>query len=124
MTSARRSLRYYPRTIAGSTPSASRSRADVHIRKILHANRERRIALISGANKGIGFEIARQLRQAGIRILIGARDQNRGQPAVADLRSERVTARFVHIDLTELATITGTADDLEAQQGTRRRAWR
>jgi NAD(P)-dependent dehydrogenase (short-subunit alcohol dehydrogenase family) len=76
-----------------------------------------RIALVTGANKGIGFEIARQLGKEGNRILIGARDRDRGQTAVADLRSEGFAARYVQIDLTELATITGAAADIEAQEG-------
>jgi NAD(P)-dependent dehydrogenase (short-subunit alcohol dehydrogenase family) len=76
-----------------------------------------RVALITGANKGIGFEIARQLGQGGNRILIGARDRDRGQTAVAELMSEGVAARYVQIDLTELATITAAAADIEAQEG-------
>jgi len=66
-----------------------------------------RIALVTGANKGIGFEIGRQLGKEGNRILIGARDRDRGQTAVANLRSEGFAARYVQIDLTGLATIAG-----------------
>jgi|SRR5580698_5788998 NAD(P)-dependent dehydrogenase (short-subunit alcohol dehydrogenase family) len=76
-----------------------------------------RIALVTGANKGIGFEIARQLGKEGIRILTDARDQHRGQTAVAGLRGEGFAARYVQIDLTELTTITGAAADIEAQEG-------
>lgn len=47
-----------------------------------------RIALVSGANKGIGLEIARQLAQAGVFVIIGARDPARGEAAVADLASQ------------------------------------
>ena len=72
-----------------------------------------RIALVTGANKGIGFEIARQLGKEGNRILIGARDRDRGQTAVANLRSEGFAARYVQIDLTELATIAGATADIE-----------
>lgn len=47
-----------------------------------------RIALVTGANKGIGLEIARQLAQTGVSIIIiGARDAERGNTAVADLSS-------------------------------------
>jgi NAD(P)-dependent dehydrogenase (short-subunit alcohol dehydrogenase family) len=76
-----------------------------------------RIALVTGANKGIGFEIARHLGKEGNRILVGARDRDRGQTAVANLRSEGFAARYVRIDLTDLATISGAATDIEAQEG-------
>ena len=76
-----------------------------------------RIALLTGANKGIGFEIARQLGKEGNRILIGARDRDRGQTAVANLRSEGFAARYVQIDLTELATIAGATADIESEEG-------
>lgn len=42
------------------------------------------IGLITGANKGIGFEIAAQLGSQGYRLLIGARDQDRGEAATDD----------------------------------------
>ena len=76
-----------------------------------------RIALVTGANKGIGFEIARQLGQEGHHILIGARDRGRGQSAVAELGSKGFAARFVQIDSTKLDTIVGAAADIEAQEG-------
>jgi len=76
-----------------------------------------RIALVTGANKGIGFEIARQLSQEGHHILIGARDRGRGQSAVAELGSKGFAARFVQIDLTKLDTMVGAAADIEAQEG-------
>ena len=77
-----------------------------------------RIALVTGANKGIGFEIARQLGQEGHHILIGARDRGRGQSAVAELGSKGFAARFVQIDLTKLDTIVGAAADIEDAGGT------
>jgi NAD(P)-dependent dehydrogenase (short-subunit alcohol dehydrogenase family) len=45
-----------------------------------------RLALITGANKGIGFEIARQLGKAGHRVLLGARNESLGEAAASDSR--------------------------------------
>jgi NAD(P)-dependent dehydrogenase (short-subunit alcohol dehydrogenase family) len=71
-----------------------------------------RIALITGANKGIGFEIARQLGQAGARVLVGARDRERGEDAVTALRAERIEARYVRLDLTDPSAIETAAADV------------
>jgi len=67
------------------------------------------IALISGANKGIGFEIARGLGARKITVLVGARDEARGQTAVQKLKAEGADARFVRLDVTDRETIRSTA---------------
>lgn len=77
----------------------------------------KKIALITGANKGIGFEIARQLGAQGITVLVGARDQARGEDAVGKLRSEGVDARAVQIDVTDQATIDGAARSINDTYG-------
>ncbi|MEM6647858.1 MAG: SDR family oxidoreductase [Bacteroidota bacterium] len=59
-----------------------------------------RIALITGANKGIGFETARQLGAQGLTVLIGARSTERGEQATADLKAEGYNAQFIHLDVT------------------------
>jgi NAD(P)-dependent dehydrogenase (short-subunit alcohol dehydrogenase family) len=55
------------------------------------------IAFVTGANKGIGKEISRQPAAKGILVLMGARDRERGEQAVADLRSEGLPAEFIQI---------------------------
>jgi len=77
---------------------------------------EDRIALVTGANKGIGFEIARQLGKHGIHIFVGARDPDRGQTAVALLTNDGIAARHVPTDLLDAATIQAAAADIEAQE--------
>jgi len=64
-----------------------------------------RVALITGANKGIGFEISRQLARQGITVVIGARDETRGAAAAARLRDEGLDAHHVRLDVTDASTI-------------------
>jgi NAD(P)-dependent dehydrogenase (short-subunit alcohol dehydrogenase family) len=75
------------------------------------------IALISGANKGIGYEIARGLGAQRIKVLVGARDEARGQAAVDKLKAEGADARFVQLDVTDGATIRRAAERIEKEFG-------
>ena len=78
---------------------------------------ETKIALITGANKGIGKEIARQLGAQGITVLLGARDQGRGDQAAAELKQAGVDARAVHLDVTDEASIHAAAQRIEREFG-------
>ena len=75
------------------------------------------IALITGANKGIGKEIARQLGAKGITVLIGARDQARGDAAAAELREAGIDAHTQVLDVTDQASIDAAAATIEAKYG-------
>jgi NAD(P)-dependent dehydrogenase (short-subunit alcohol dehydrogenase family) len=68
-----------------------------------------RIALVTGANKGIGLEIARQLAQAGVTVLVGARDAEHGEKAVKELSAEGLAATFVQLDVVDEASIAAAA---------------
>ena len=68
----------------------------------------RKVALITGANKGIGFEVARQLGRAGCTVVIGARNPELGRTAVAKLVDEQIDARFISLDVDQERTV-GTA---------------
>ena len=76
-----------------------------------------RVALITGANKGIGFETARQLARLGITVLLGARDRKRGRHAVESLRGEGLEARLVVLDVTDQSTIDAAAVQIEREFG-------
>jgi len=76
-----------------------------------------RIALVTGANKGIGLEIARQLAQTGVFVIIGARDPARANAAVEDLSSQGLTAQSVSIDLNDHASIAAAAETIRAKHG-------
>lgn len=78
---------------------------------------EQRVALVTGANKGIGLEIARQLGQQGIVVLIGARDARRGEEAARQLQQNRIEARFLHLDVTDQTTIDAAARTIAHEFG-------
>jgi NAD(P)-dependent dehydrogenase (short-subunit alcohol dehydrogenase family) len=80
-------------------------------------NSNKRVALVTGANKGIGLEIARQLGRERITVLVGARDRVRGEEAAEQLRSEGLDARFVHLDVTDAASIAQAAAAIGANHG-------
>jgi NAD(P)-dependent dehydrogenase (short-subunit alcohol dehydrogenase family) len=75
------------------------------------------IALISGANKGIGYEIARGLGAKKIKVLVGARDEARGQAAAEKLKAEGADALFVKLDVTDPGTIQHAAEWIETEFG-------
>ena len=60
----------------------------------------KRIALITGANKGLGFEMARQLGRSGVTVVLAARDPQKGEAAAAKLRGEGLDAHFLKLDVT------------------------
>ncbi|MCD0452597.1 SDR family oxidoreductase [Actinocorallia sp. API 0066] len=66
-------------------------------------------ALITGANRGLGFEAARQLGALGFTVLVGARAPERGEEAVARLADEGFDARYVPLDVADDASVTAAA---------------
>jgi NAD(P)-dependent dehydrogenase (short-subunit alcohol dehydrogenase family) len=75
----------------------------------------RRIALLTGANKGIGFEIGRRLAEAAMTLLLGARDPAQGEAAAAGLRNEKLDVRYIHLNLLDQGTIERAATLIEAE---------
>ena len=71
---------------------------------------ENLIALVTGANKGIGRDIARQLADAGVTVYLGSRDAARGERAVADIGGD---ARLVVLDVTDAASIDAAARQVD-----------
>jgi NAD(P)-dependent dehydrogenase (short-subunit alcohol dehydrogenase family) len=76
-----------------------------------------KIALITGANKGIGYETARQLGSGGMTVLVGARDTERGREAEQKLRDGGADARFVPLDVTDGDSIQRAAEWIDAEYG-------
>ena len=77
----------------------------------------KKIALVTGANKGIGLETARQLGRLNMTVILGARDLARGQAAAQQLRDEGVDAHAVQLDVVNAADIQATADYLTRDFG-------
>lgn len=75
------------------------------------------IALVTGANKGLGREIARQLAATGTIVLIGSRDAERGRTAADELSTENAHARYLHLDVTDQTSITAAARWVDEQYG-------
>jgi len=71
--------------------------------------------LITGANKGIGRAIAENLGGRGYRVLVGARDDRRGQAAAAALRSQGISAVHVRLDMTDLSSIHQVTEIIREQ---------
>jgi NAD(P)-dependent dehydrogenase (short-subunit alcohol dehydrogenase family) len=76
-----------------------------------------KVALITGANKGIGLETARQLGQLGYTVLVGARDAAKGEAAAAGLKSEGINASALVIDVTNPESVAAAAKTVEGQFG-------
>lgn len=63
------------------------------------------IALVTGANRGLGFETSRQLAEQGVRVIMAARNQEKGMSAVQQLRGEGLDVEFFPLDVTNSAQI-------------------
>ena len=75
------------------------------------------IALITGANRGIGFEAARQLAQQGVTVLVTGRSSESGQQAANALREEGLSADFVQLDVEDVASVNQAAVIVQNKYG-------
>src|SRR5437867_2787699 len=76
-----------------------------------------KIALVTGGNRGLGFEIARRLAQAGATVVIGSRDPQKGRQAAARLRGEALDAEAVTLDVDDESSIERAARELQERHG-------
>lgn len=73
---------------------------------------ETKIAVITGANKGIGFEIAKGLHERGVTVLAGSRSEERGRKAAAEIGAE-----FLQLDVTDPDSVAAAAKEVEDRYG-------
>lgn len=80
----------------------------------LFMTKEKRIALVTGANKGIGFEVARQLVRKGFHVFLGARDPEAGRDAEEKLRKDGEVT-FLKIDISNIESVGRAAEEFSRQ---------
>lgn len=71
-----------------------------------------RVAVVIGANRGIGFEVARQLAKLGMTVVLTSRDKRLGEDAVELLRKENLAVRFQTLDVTDSQSISALSEYL------------
>lgn len=78
---------------------------------------KQRVALVTGANKGLGLEIARQLAEQGITVVLAARSLEKARSAVADLQSNGLNAHPIQLDVTSATDIAALPALIEREFG-------
>jgi NAD(P)-dependent dehydrogenase (short-subunit alcohol dehydrogenase family) len=78
---------------------------------------EKKVALITGANKGLGLETGRQLGKLGYTILVGSRDALKGEVAARQLRDDGVDAKVMKLDVGKQSDIDAAAASIESEYG-------
>ncbi|KAK7274543.1 hypothetical protein RIF29_15637 [Crotalaria pallida] len=81
--------------------------------------RDQRYAVVTGANKGIGLEIVRQLASNGIKVVLTARDEKRGLEALETLKNSGLSALvlFHQVDVADAASVASLADFIKSKFG-------
>ncbi|MCG8328974.1 MAG: SDR family oxidoreductase [Chitinophagales bacterium] len=77
----------------------------------------KKIALVTGANKGLGFETSRQLGKEGIAVLMASRNKERGTEAVQKLRDEGLEVEFVQLEITNEAEVDNLVQHINTNYG-------
>jgi NAD(P)-dependent dehydrogenase (short-subunit alcohol dehydrogenase family) len=76
-----------------------------------------KVAVITGANRGLGFATARQLARSGVKVIIGARNSAKGEEAADRLRAEGLDAESLSIDVDSPASVHEAARNVEQAHG-------
>ena len=79
--------------------------------------KQKKIALVTGANRGIGFETARQLGREGIKVLLGSRSEEKGREAEVKLKNEGLDVELIRLDVDDPKTHQSAAKFIEATYG-------
>ncbi len=77
----------------------------------------KKLAVVTGANRGIGFEVCRQLAKKDLQVILCSREESKGQEAASKLNQEGLDVQFHSLDVTSPESIDQLADFLEKQFG-------
>jgi NAD(P)-dependent dehydrogenase (short-subunit alcohol dehydrogenase family) len=77
----------------------------------------KKIALVSGANKGLGFEIAKQLAEKGVHVIMTARDPQRGAKAADELKKQGLDVEFLPMDVTDRGSVKKAWEQVNKEHG-------
>ena len=75
------------------------------------------VALVTGANKGVGLATARQLAERGLTVLLGSRDAGRGVKSASELAAAGITTRPIQIDVTDDTSVQRAAEFIDGEYG-------
>ena len=78
---------------------------------------ENQVVLITGANKGLGLETARQIGKEGHSVIIGSRDHDRGQAAANSLKEDGVNVELLELDLQNSETVDNAVNYVSDKYG-------
>ncbi len=81
------------------------------------ADKEKRVAVVTGANRGIGYAVAKALSQQGLKVVLTARDEEKGSKAAEELNREGLDVVFKKLDVADPADIEAFAKWIEKELG-------
>jgi NAD(P)-dependent dehydrogenase (short-subunit alcohol dehydrogenase family) len=76
-----------------------------------------KIAVVTGANRGLGFETCRQLGKQGIKVILTSRDENKGKTAAGKLQSEGLDVSYYQLDVSNSESIKRLAEFIKSEFG-------
>jgi NAD(P)-dependent dehydrogenase (short-subunit alcohol dehydrogenase family) len=84
----------------------------------LKEHKSMKIALVTGGNRGLGYETCRQLAQLGLKVLLGARDLNKGKSAAYQLNEkEGLDVKFYQLDVSDQNSISNVVKEVDKEFG-------
>jgi len=78
---------------------------------------QEKIALVTGGNRGIGFEVCRQLAKAGLHVIMGSRDREKGRSAAERLAKDGINVHSLPLDVTDPKSIQSVKSVIESDYG-------